>query len=210
MGNWRDTVSRHGRRRECQPRAFRAATASLPHLCAAPLAQAVVRAHLAAGAAHRYEGRYKANAPQPMTLTDYVAAHIDACAPGLVCPYYIFSDRFTRGDTVVSVKDEALTPLPSWAVGRVQASNPPQFYIGGAHTGAPMHFHQAAFNVLVHGRKLWFVTVPKHAVFSMRPAHEWIAERLPVRAPRRRAARIGSDRRFREAPRQPPACTRTC
>uniref|UniRef100_A0A7S4N0C1 JmjC domain-containing protein n=1 Tax=Prymnesium polylepis TaxID=72548 RepID=A0A7S4N0C1_9EUKA len=43
-----------------------------------------------------------------------------------------------------------------------------------------MHFHQPAYNQLVHGRKRWLLTPPRHAVFSMRPAHEWVAERLPA------------------------------
>mmetsp|Transcript_43534 Transcript_43534/g.98397 ORF Transcript_43534/g.98397 Transcript_43534/m.98397 type:complete len:97 (+) Transcript_43534:127-417(+) len=42
-----------------------------------------------------------------------------------------------------------------------------------------MHFHSAAYNLLVYGRKRWFLQPPGHAKFSIRPAHEWVAERLP-------------------------------
>ena len=51
-----------------------------------------------------------------------------------------------------------------------------QLYIGGAHSGAPVHFHQAAYNVLVYGRKRWYLTPPAQAVFSMRPAREWVRD----------------------------------
>ena len=33
-----------------------------------------------------------------------------------------------------------------------------QFYLGGAGTGAPQHYHFDALNVLVWGRKQWFVS----------------------------------------------------
>jgi len=44
--------------------------------------------------------------------------------------------------------------------------NSVQFYLGPGGTGAPMHFHRAAYNVLVHGRKLWKMQPPKYAYFS--------------------------------------------
>ena len=81
----------------------------------------------------------------------------------------------------MSVKAEKLANvLPTWAQGgRVQPGRGTQLYLGGAHSGAPFHWHQSAYNLLVHGRKRWFITPPAHAAFSMRPARHWLAEELP-------------------------------
>ena len=47
--------------------------------------------------------------------------------------------------------------------------------------GASLHFHNlAAYNLMVFGRKRWLFTPPASAVFSLRPAHEWVAHRLPA------------------------------
>ena len=45
-----------------------------------------------------------------------------------------------------------------------------------------MHFHQAAFNILVHGKKRWYLMPPAHATFSMEPAFEWIEKLLEKNA----------------------------
>lgn len=41
-----------------------------------------------------------------------------------------------------------------------------QFYLGPAGSGAPFHFHRAAFNALVWGRKRWLVRPPAAAQYS--------------------------------------------
>lgn len=57
-----------------------------------------------------------------------------------------------------------LPPMPPQLDLRAQQSlyqpQPPQLYLGGAGTGAPLHFHGDAFNVLVHGRKQWWIFPP--------------------------------------------------
>ena len=41
-----------------------------------------------------------------------------------------------------------------------------QFYLGPEGSGAPSHFHRAAFNVLVYGRKRWLLKPPAEAEYS--------------------------------------------
>ena len=130
-----------------------------------------------------YQGRYKETAPPPMRLEDYVREHLDACenvSRTEVCSVsYVFAERFWRGRKQAHVKAEGLVATPSWAATRVKPSKGSQFFLGGRFSGAPMHYHQAAYNMLVYGRKRWFLAPPAHAVFSMLPAHQWVTHRLP-------------------------------
>jgi JmjC domain, hydroxylase len=41
-----------------------------------------------------------------------------------------------------------------------------QFYLGNTGTGAPMHFHNDAVNLLAYGEKQWFFLPPYEALFS--------------------------------------------
>jgi hypothetical protein len=40
-----------------------------------------------------------------------------------------------------------------------------QFYLGPTRSGAPFHFHRAAFNMLVYGRKKWILQPPEHSSY---------------------------------------------
>jgi len=139
-----------------------------------------------------YEGRYKETAPEPMRLRDFVATHIDACRSSSdasknathaarACLQYVFAERFWRANgQLTSVANEPFAALPGWAqMGKLTLAKSAQFYLGGPTSGSPMHFHQAAYNVLAFGRKRWYLQPPAHSVFSMRPAHEWLEYRLP-------------------------------
>lgn len=48
-----------------------------------------------------------------------------------------------------------------------------QFYVGGALSGAPPHFHRTAWNVLVYGKKRWFIFPPKSAFYSREHVWDW-------------------------------------
>jgi hypothetical protein len=50
----------------------------------------------------------------------------------------------------------------------------PQFFLGGAHTGAPFHYHFDAVNVLVFGEKEWFLTKPEDSIYSVESPLKWI------------------------------------
>ena len=48
-----------------------------------------------------------------------------------------------------------------------------QFYVGGALSGAPPHFHRSAWNLLVYGRKRWFIFPPKYAFYTKKHVWDW-------------------------------------
>ena len=43
-----------------------------------------------------------------------------------------------------------------------------QFYLGGAGSGSHPHAHRAAFNILVRGKKRWFVFPPHHSLETIK------------------------------------------
>ena len=53
-----------------------------------------------------------------------------------------------------------------------------QFYLGAPGTGAPVHFHTDAMNLLIHGRKRWVMLPPRHAIYSKEHISTWLAEDL--------------------------------
>ena len=48
-----------------------------------------------------------------------------------------------------------------------------QFYLGPALSGAPFHHHGPAFNMLLHGVKLWTITPPGRDLYSSMHPLEW-------------------------------------
>ncbi|XP_065905980.1 uncharacterized protein [Dysidea avara] len=48
-----------------------------------------------------------------------------------------------------------------------------QFYIGPALSGAPGHFHRNAWNVLIYGKKRWFLYPPTEAFYSRQHVWQW-------------------------------------
>ena len=50
-----------------------------------------------------------------------------------------------------------------------------QFYLGAIGTGAPLHSHVHAYNILVHGRKQWYVAPPRHGLYSREPIRNWVS-----------------------------------
>ena len=49
-----------------------------------------------------------------------------------------------------------------------------QWYLGGAGSGAPYHYHKDAWNVAVFGRKRWFLTPPLRSFYSSQPVADWL------------------------------------
>lgn len=47
------------------------------------------------------------------------------------------------------------------------------YYLGGKGTGAPHHVHSDALNLIITGRKKWWVLTPRHAVWSRRHILEY-------------------------------------
>ena len=59
-----------------------------------------------------------------------------------------------------------------------------QFAVGPSGSGAPVHYHKAAINTLVYGRKQWWISPPRDAAFSNVPAADYIAADGPAGAER--------------------------
>ena len=59
-----------------------------------------------------------------------------------------------------------------------------QFAVGPRGSGAPVHYHKAAVNTLVYGRKQWWISPPRDAAFSNVPAADYIAADGPASAER--------------------------
>ena len=58
-----------------------------------------------------------------------------------------------------------------------------QLYMGDAGTGAPFHTHIDAWNVLLHGRKRWWLTPPASATTSREPSIDWYTRTYAVPLP---------------------------
>lgn len=51
-----------------------------------------------------------------------------------------------------------------------------QFYMGPPLSGAPVHFHRNAWNLLVYGQKRWFLYPPDRAFYSKQHVWDWWRE----------------------------------
>ena len=74
--------------------------------------------------------------------------------------------------------DAARAPRGRWAEGAHPPPPPPprpQLFLGPAGSGAPFHFHKDAVNLLLVGRKSWFLTPPSSASYATVPAAVWVA-----------------------------------
>jgi hypothetical protein len=59
-----------------------------------------------------------------------------------------------------------------------------QFFVGSAATGSFPHFHGHALNILVHGKKLWYIFPPNEAHFNVKNISKWVSEDWPTIAGR--------------------------
>ena len=50
-----------------------------------------------------------------------------------------------------------------------------QFSLGPVGSGSPPHYHMAAVNTLVYGRKKWTLLPPADAIYGAMPVREWHA-----------------------------------
>lgn len=57
-----------------------------------------------------------------------------------------------------------------------------QLAVGGAGSGAPAHYHKAAANTLVYGRKKWWLAPPRDALYSNIPVSSWATQGGPEHA----------------------------
>lgn len=78
-------------------------------------------------------------------------------------PLYVF-DHPPRGSPV-ALRLQRLGGIGNLSAGHAQAPRP-QLYLGLPGTGAPLHSHKTAVNVLASGRKLWLLLPPAAASYS--------------------------------------------
>eukprot|EP00927_Polykrikos_kofoidii_P065161 TRINITY_DN60949_c0_g1_i1.p1 TRINITY_DN60949_c0_g1~~TRINITY_DN60949_c0_g1_i1.p1 ORF type:complete len:603 (+),score=119.76 TRINITY_DN60949_c0_g1_i1:87-1895(+) len=103
-----------------------------------------------------------------MTLERFLEVEIDLFAPSGI-PYYVFT--YVDDDS-----QPLLARLFRSRLGGLPEHLPPpfqgfratavQFSVGGAGSGSPLHFHDSAFNILLAGRKHWWLWPPANAAMS--------------------------------------------
>ena len=82
----------------------------------------------------------------------------------------------TPGDAVVPrAPGDGSRPL----VDPVNGNPVPQFYVGTPGSGAPMHYHEDALNVLVYGEKYWLMEPPARSQYSTIAAADYVRHVLP-------------------------------
>ena len=67
---------------------------------------------------------------------------------------------------------ESSHPAMPFLRGAWQSSTSRQLFSGGAGSGASMHFHGYAYNVLFFGSKRWLLLPPRYAAISAAKVHE--------------------------------------
>jgi len=58
------------------------------------------------------------------------------------------------------------------------------FALGREGSGAPMHIHSDALNLVLAGKKRWFVLPPQDAIYSRKHISTWVKEDLPTADPK--------------------------
>jgi len=106
---------------------------------------------------------------QASTLREFVEcldAGAGASGGGRRQPPYAFETP------VGNAQEHVLRDVPMFlpdVKARVPIVRPPQVAVGTAGTGAPLHSHFAALNVLVVGAKRWLLVPPSETVWSLSP-----------------------------------------
>ena len=54
-----------------------------------------------------------------------------------------------------------------------------QFYFGMTGSGAPLHVHADAVNMVVSGEKRWYIQTPQKTMYSRKPVKEWVEQEVP-------------------------------
>jgi len=88
-------------------------------------------------------------------------------------PLYVFQDFVNKPQLLHGLHLE----LPAWAQSLTPASH--QFYLGPPGSGAPVHFHGDALNLLAYGRKRWFLMHPKLTAYMRTPPVTWWKSKQP-------------------------------
>eukprot|EP00172_Hildenbrandia_rubra_P002277 Plantae.Rhodophyta-Hildenbrandia_rubra.ctg3013.p1 GENE.Plantae.Rhodophyta-Hildenbrandia_rubra.ctg3013~~Plantae.Rhodophyta-Hildenbrandia_rubra.ctg3013.p1 ORF type:complete len:470 (+),score=68.60 Plantae.Rhodophyta-Hildenbrandia_rubra.ctg3013:3452-4861(+) len=55
-----------------------------------------------------------------------------------------------------------------------------QFFFGMTGSGAPLHVHADAVNMVVSGEKRWYIQTPQKTMYSRKPVKEWVEQDVPT------------------------------
>ena len=127
-----------------------------------------------------YSGKFGGSGETDMDLSEYIEQMVEHRTVGGAHPWYVF-----RGHPIpkVSEKPNSLTrhdicPTPeamTYAFQRIPGAKSSersdlfvnaQWALGGEGTGAPVHFHNTAWNALVYGAKRWIIYPPHDMMMS--------------------------------------------
>jgi hypothetical protein len=114
-----------------------------------------------------------------MSLDMFLRLHMNASASGGA---YVFDSTIL--DAEPQLRNDC-PPPPLLHRARIALS---QLFVGAASTGSFPHFHGHALNILVHGRKLWYLFPAAEAHFNVKSISRWVAEDWPAIAGQRLAA----------------------
>lgn len=91
-------------------------------------------------------------------------SNVDTARPDR--PRYIFRATKSSLPANSSLHDKIMTDELSLIDHENMKINIPQWFFGAVNTGAPIHHHQHAVNIMVHGRKAWTLLPPRHSMYS--------------------------------------------
>lgn len=107
---------------------------------------------------------------------------------GTLGPQYIFDKSWLK--TEPGVLKEVLAYYPDYVKHRFTAEDNEVLFIGPSCSGSQFHTHPSAFNILVHGRKRWFLynksVLPAFTYPVYLPVDLWYSNVLPTIPPGRR------------------------
>eukprot|EP00750_Incisomonas_marina_P017859 INCI2536.1.p1 GENE.INCI2536.1~~INCI2536.1.p1 ORF type:complete len:861 (-),score=142.45 INCI2536.1:19-2601(-) len=95
-------------------------------------------------------------------------------------PMYLFGSEYTDQNPDLRAEVEELIDLlgTETSVDSLREMSP-QFFLGPAASGAPMHWHNTALNALAYGEKKWFLLPPSSTYYSVLPSERFAHEEVP-------------------------------
>lgn len=128
-----------------------------------------------------------------MTLGEYISEVRSHDIVGGKHPWYVFKGHpipymSDAPESLVSYED---TPTPNSLIKAFEAFNPAtargkvgkqsrelfinaQWALGGGGTGAPVHFHNTAWNALIYGAKEWVIYPPQYMIMSNKQILDYV------------------------------------
>jgi hypothetical protein len=145
-----------------------------------------------------YSEKFGSSQRQDMKLHEYIEEMRNHRIKGGKHPWYVFKGNRIPVDSekTDSLVQYSWTPTPHVIQHAIEYINPPttrgytgpksrevfinaQWAFGGEGTGAPVHYHNTAWNALVYGAKKWIVYPPHSMIMSNRQIKEYFETDLP-------------------------------